>query len=51
MCWLPTFYNDVPTGATYEEVTMVLENSYSDHLEAVFHSQLKRRAQLMRESL
>jgi hypothetical protein len=42
----------VPTGAMYEEVTEVLENRYSDHyLEAVFHSQLKRRTQLIGESL
>jgi hypothetical protein len=41
----------VPTGATYEEVTEVLENCYGDHhLEAAFHSQLKR-TPLIRESL
>jgi hypothetical protein len=42
----------VPTGATYEEVTGALENCCGDHrLEAVFHSQLNRRTQLVVESL
>jgi hypothetical protein len=36
----------------YKEVTEVLENCYGDHyLEAVFHSQLKRRALIGSESL
>jgi hypothetical protein len=44
--------HDVPTGVTYEEVAEPLENRDSDHhLEAIFHSQLKRRTQLIRESL
>jgi hypothetical protein len=42
----------LPTGVTYEEVNEALENRYGDyHLEVVFHSQLKRRTQLVRESL
>lgn len=44
--------HDICTGAMNEDVTEVLDNYYSDHhLEAVFHSQLKRRTQLIRESL
>jgi hypothetical protein len=43
--------HDVPTGETYEEVTEVLENSYSDyHLAGAFHFELKR-IQLIREYL
>jgi hypothetical protein len=42
----------IPTGATYEEVTEALGNRCVDnHLEAVFHSQLKRRTLLIGESL
>jgi hypothetical protein len=42
----------VPTRVTYNDVTEVLENSYSDHhLEAAFISQLKRRNQLVGVSL
>jgi hypothetical protein len=42
----------VPAGVTYEEVAEVLVNRYGDHhLEAAFHSQLKRRTQLAGESL
>jgi hypothetical protein len=42
----------IPTGATYEKVTEVLENHYSDHhLYAMFHSQPKRRTMIIRESL
>jgi hypothetical protein len=41
----------VPTGATYEEVTEALKNRYGNHLEAAFHPQLKRRTQLVGESL
>jgi hypothetical protein len=43
--------HDVPTGATYREVTEVLKNSYGDHhLEVACRSQLKR-TQLVGESL
>jgi hypothetical protein len=41
----------ISTGATYEEVTEVLETHYGDHhLEAAFHFQLKRRIQLVGKS-
>jgi hypothetical protein len=41
----------ISTGATYDEVTEVLETYYGDHhLEAGFHSQLKRGIQLIGES-
>lgn len=41
----------IPTGVTYE-VVEGLENRYGDHLlETAFHSQLKRRAQLIGESV
>jgi hypothetical protein len=47
----PILHN-VPTGATYGEATEGLENCYGDHhLEAAFHSQLKRKTQLIRETL
>jgi hypothetical protein len=40
------------TRVTYNNVIEFLENSYSDHhLEAAFNSQLKRRNQLVGESL
>jgi hypothetical protein len=40
------------TRVMYKEVTEALQNCHSDHhLAAVFHSQLKRRTQLSRESL
>jgi hypothetical protein len=43
---------DVPTGVMYEEVTVALENRYSDHhLDEAFHTQLKRRTQLVSEFL
>jgi hypothetical protein len=29
-----------PIGATYEEITTLLENRYGDHLAEVFHAQL-----------
>jgi hypothetical protein len=36
----------------YENINEALENHYGDnHMEAVFHSQLKRRTQLVREPL
>jgi hypothetical protein len=39
-------------GATYDEVTKAFEKPYGNyHLETAFHSQLKRRTQLVRESL
>jgi hypothetical protein len=35
--------HSVPTGAMYEEVTVVLENRYADHhLAEAFHAQLRR---------
>jgi hypothetical protein len=42
----------IPTGVTYEEITGALENCYGDnHLEALFHSQVNKRTQLVLESL
>jgi hypothetical protein len=42
----------VPTRATHKEVTEALRNRYGDHhLEAASYSQLKRRIQLVGESL
>jgi hypothetical protein len=42
----------VPAGVTYEVVTEMLENHYGDyHLQAAFHSELKRRTHLVKESL
>jgi hypothetical protein len=44
--------HDVPTGATYEEVSKALENRYGDHhLKEGFQLQLKRRTQHVGESL
>jgi hypothetical protein len=46
------FLHGILTAATYEEVIEAAENRYGDHrLEAAFHSQLKRRIQLIGESL
>jgi hypothetical protein len=42
----------VSTGATYKEVSPVLEKPYGDHhLEASIHAQLKRRTQHTKECL
>jgi hypothetical protein len=41
----------IPTGVTYEAITVMLENHYSDHhLAETFHTQLRRRVQHSRES-
>jgi hypothetical protein len=44
--------HSVPTGTTYEEVTEVLKNCYSDHhLAEAFHAQLRRSVQHTGDSL
>jgi hypothetical protein len=43
--------HSIPTGATYEEVTAVVENRYGDHhLAEASHAQLRRRVQHAGES-
>jgi hypothetical protein len=44
--------HDTPTETMYKDVTEVLEDRFGDHhLHAAFHSQLKRRTQLIKKSL